>query len=146
MWVFPLDRLYGWQNTGSIIVNILSHIFFVTEIIWNMLNSAKKHTSILHCVKVNACLNSARMHNSAVTFYFDNILASSLWPIDAIRRHWSLAQVIACCMTTQGLPLIPEWLNNYIYYNVWGEIDYPFPNFNVEPLNLGNRWVITCWD
>ena len=22
------------------------------------------------------------------------------------------------------------WLSNYIHYNVWGEIIYPFPNFN----------------
>ena len=25
---------------------------------------------------------------------------------------------------------IPVWINNYIHYMVWGEINYPFPNFN----------------
>ena len=29
-----------------------------------------------------------------------------------------------------GLNLIPAWINNYILYNVWDEITYPFPNFN----------------
>ena len=29
-----------------------------------------------------------------------------------------------------GLNLIPAWVSNYIHYNVWGEITYPFLNFN----------------
>ena len=27
-------------------------------------------------------------------------------------------------------PLIPAWISNYIHYNVWDEITYPFLNFN----------------
>ena len=29
-----------------------------------------------------------------------------------------------------GLILIPVWICNYIHYNVWDEITYPFLNFN----------------
>ena len=29
-----------------------------------------------------------------------------------------------------GLTLIPSWICNYIHYDVWDEITYPFPNFN----------------
>ena len=29
-----------------------------------------------------------------------------------------------------GLTLIPAWICNYIYYEVWDEITYPFLNFN----------------
>ena len=29
-----------------------------------------------------------------------------------------------------GLTLIPAWISNYIHYNVWDEITYPFLNFN----------------
>ena len=30
----------------------------------------------------------------------------------------------------QGLTLIPAWISNYIHYKMWGEITYPFLNFN----------------
>ena len=30
----------------------------------------------------------------------------------------------------QGLTLIPAWISNYIHYKEWGEITYPFLNFN----------------
>ena len=26
--------------------------------------------------------------------------------------------------------LIPAWISNYIHYKLWGEITYPFLNFN----------------
>ena len=29
-----------------------------------------------------------------------------------------------------GLTLIPVWTSNYIHYQVWDEINYPFPIFN----------------
>ena len=29
-----------------------------------------------------------------------------------------------------GLTLIPAWISNYIHYNVWDEITYPFLNFS----------------
>ena len=29
-----------------------------------------------------------------------------------------------------GFTLIPAWISNYIHYKVWGEITYPFLNFN----------------
>ena len=35
-----------------------------------------------------------------------------------------------------GLTLIPAWISNYINYNGWDEITYPFVNFN------GNRWSV----
>ena len=29
-----------------------------------------------------------------------------------------------------GLTLIPVWIGDYIYNEVWDEIIYPFPNFD----------------
>ena len=29
-----------------------------------------------------------------------------------------------------GLTLIPAWISKYIHYTMWGEITYPFLNFN----------------
>ena len=29
-----------------------------------------------------------------------------------------------------GLTVIPAWISNYIHYNAWDEITYPFLNFN----------------
>ena len=31
---------------------------------------------------------------------------------------------------SHGLTLIPALISNYVHYNMWGEITYPFPNFN----------------
>ena len=37
---------------------------------------------------------------------------------------------------SQGLTLIPEWISNYIYYNVWDEITYPFLDFNCATVEV----------
>ena len=40
------------------------------------------------------------------------------------------------CLITRGpfylhrLILIPTWISNYIQYEVWDEITYPFPKLN----------------
>ena len=39
-----------------------------------------------------------------------------------------------------GLTLIPAWLSNYICYELWGEIAYPFPNFNVATVEVW-EWI-----
>ena len=41
---------------------------------------------------------------------------------DAYMRHQG-------DMSWPGLSLIPVWISNYIYYNVWDEITFPFPPF-----------------
>ena len=30
----------------------------------------------------------------------------------------------------RGLTLTLAWISNYIHYEIWDEITYPFPNFN----------------
>ena len=35
-----------------------------------------------------------------------------------------------------GLTLIPVWIMNYIHYNVWDEITYPFLKFNGETVEV----------
>ena len=50
-----------------------------------------------------------------------------------------------------GLNLIPAWISNYIHYNVWYEITYPFLNFNGATGEVYEHFtlrVITypCWD
>ena len=37
----------------------------------------------------------------------------------------------------------PAWISNYIHYNVWEEITYPFPNFIVQLLKFENGLVIS---
>ena len=39
---------------------------------------------------------------------------------------------------SHGSILIPAWIGSYIHNKVWYEIIYPFPNFTVLPLKLGN--------
>ena len=34
------------------------------------------------------------------------------------------------CKRGPSLTLIPAWISNYIHYKLWGEITYPFLNFN----------------
>ena len=36
--------------------------------------------------------------------------------------------------------LTPAWISNYIHYNVWDEIAYPFPNFNDYAVEV-YKWV-----
>ena len=44
--------------------------------------------------------------------------------------------------TNIGLTLIPAWISNYIHYKAWGEITYPFLNFNgVHGLTLIPAWI-----
>ena len=35
-----------------------------------------------------------------------------------------------------GLISIPAWISNYIHYEVWVEITYPFLNFNVATVEV----------
>ena len=37
----------------------------------------------------------------------------------------------------------PEWISNYIHYNVWDEITYPFLNFNGQTIDVRNGQVIS---
>ena len=38
------------------------------------------------------------------------------------------------------LTLIPAWISNYINYNLWDEIIYPFPNFNSGTVEVW-EWI-----
>ena len=63
---------------------------------------------------------------------------------DPFNQHW--------------VTLIPSWISDYIHFKVWGEINYPFPNFNGATVEVWEwisnfiphfTWhVIThpCWD
>ena len=54
---------------------------------------------------------------------------------------------------SHGLTLIPSWIIDYVHCKVWGEITYPFPNFNgaVVWKLMGNfipcftGHIVTCW-
>ena len=57
-----------------------------------------------------------------------------------------------------GLIWVSAWISNYIHFKVWGEMTYPFPNFNgctVEvwewisnfmPHFIGHVITYPCWD
>ena len=87
--------------------------------------------------------------------------------VNGIMYFWevSLILISRCdCVDTRaplyyhGLTLISAWISNYIYYKLWGEITYPFLNFNgctVEvyewisnfiPHFTGHVITNTCWD
>ena len=56
------------------------------------------------------------------------------------------------------LTLISSWISNYIQHKVWGEIIYPFPNFNSAAVevwewrsnfiaqSIGHVIIYPCWD
>ena len=56
----------------------------------------------------------------AIIFYVISVNATSL---DCSLYHQGLFYKYV-------LTLIPAWISNYILYNVWDEITYPFLNFN----------------
>ena len=39
-----------------------------------------------------------------------------------------------------GLTLILAWINNYIHYNVWDKITYPFPNLDCVTIDIW-EWI-----
>ena len=41
-----------------------------------------------------------------------------------------------------GLTSIPAWLSIYIHFKMWGEITYPFPNFNSCTFEVWNGQTI----
>ena len=51
--------------------------------------------------------------------------ATSTW-----RCTWHHIPTSSTELLTCGLTLIPAWISNYIHYNTWDEITYPFLNFN----------------
>ena len=47
------------------------------------------------------------------------------------------------------LTLISAWISNHIHYKVWGEITYPFPNFNgatVEVWEWISNFISLYWE
>ena len=38
------------------------------------------------------------------------------------------------------LTLIPMWISNYIHYELWDKITYPFPNFNCAAVEVW-EWI-----
>ena len=34
------------------------------------------------------------------------------------------------------LTLIPAWISDYIHYEVWNEVTYPFPNLNGSAIEI----------
>ena len=50
--------------------------------------------------------------------------------IDSLGTHYSFGVQPCGPFYYHGLTLIPAWISNYIHYNVWDEITYPFLNFN----------------
>ena len=63
-------------------------------------------------------------------------LSSRLFEHKMSKPFWGL-------FYEHGWALIPEWIDNYIYYNVWDEITYPFLNSTVRLLKFGKGLVIS---
>ena len=74
-----------------------------------------------------------------------------LTPYDVINRghHWLIIMEDMLHSSWgnpfcwhDGLNLIPRRIGNHIYYKVWDEIPYPFPNFNGATVEVWAGWVI----
>ena len=50
------------------------------------------------------------------------------YSMETFRQVWLFEAWNPIYLT--GLTLILTWISNYTHYRVWGEIAYPFPNFN----------------
>ena len=50
--------------------------------------------------------------------------------INKKSSHTSILLPPPVALLLYGLTSIPAWISNYIHYNVWNEITYPFLNFN----------------
>ena len=87
--------------------------------------------------------------------------------INALKNHGSFCGSSSTCNLfffpvklpyRVCIPLCGAWTSNHIHYKVWGEITYPFPNFNGAAVEVWEwksnfiphftRHVITypCWD
>ena len=55
--------------------------------------------------------------------YFNKIYVLFWWQIMGMLQNLTFCQTDA-------------WVNNYTHYNMWDEITYPFPNFNVAAVEV----------
>ena len=94
------------------------------------LDSGKKCRWHLNIIQFShrKCLWKCRLQSCG--HYIPNLICwtgqtDDVGPMGSITLNASWSP---CCW--HGLTLIPAWMSNYLYYNVWGEIVYPIPNFN----------------
>ena len=89
-------------------------------------------TKISHWVKMNNSLLS--LDDCKITYYKINQMTCEIIITGRKQQDGSIAVTIQ--HSTRGhfyyqrLTLIPAWISNYIHYKLWGEITYPFLNFN----------------
>ena len=58
-------------------------------------------------------------------------LINSFNGFDKLKDGLSCVQLITCVhFYLHGLTLIPAWISNHMPGKVWGDITYPFLNFN----------------
>ena len=67
----------------------------------------------------------------------NQIITSTIWVKfeHVFQQNWSCLNShskwdISGPFHKHGLTLIPAWISNYTHYTAWGEITYPFLNFN----------------
>ena len=76
--------------------------------------------------------------NFAWEFFKSLLSYSTTW--QPFLTHWSLVMAYDIVDLGHGLTWIPAWINDNIYYKVWDEIMYPFPNFSGITAE-GSEWI-----
>ena len=92
-----------------------------------------------------------KCHNNLITLFFPGM---SLFVI--VLRGWQHSAWIVHSWGPFGLTLISAWISNYIYYKLWHEVTYPFPNSSTVEIwelicNFISHFIIyiltyPCWD
>ena len=81
------------------------------------------------------------IHRWPVNSLHKRLVTREMFPFDCVimklfDRDLIAVELIFHWILTTGsfywhvLTLIPAWIRHYIHYKIWGEITYPFPNFN----------------
>ena len=92
-------------NFSEILIEIYTFSFKKIDL---KVSSGKWRPSCLGLNVLTTCLQRLKLYG-----HTKSSKESRLWPL-----------------LLTGLTLIPPWISNYIHYKVWGEINYPFLNFN----------------
>ena len=96
-----------------------------------------------------------------VTFIsLGKICAHHSWNAKRLNEHWHMSQYTPWIMLevrTSSCSVV-VWISNYIHYNVWDEITYPFPNLNGSAVEVwewmsnfilhltGHVVTYKCWE
>ena len=119
---FPaLVHIMAWRRRGD---KPLSKPMMVSLRIYSSLVHGKLNWNVANCrLSKISILATKSLLGARMSCYY------------TLQNIW---QGFAVAFYRHGLTLIPAWISNYIHYDVWDEIAYPFPN--------GNGCTVEVWE